>query len=50
VWSERGELLFHTGSRRSGSLGVRDVAWWQDLLAIADDAGRVALYRVPAHE
>jgi WD40 repeat protein len=50
VWSERGELLFHTGSRRSGSLGVRDVAWWQDLLAVADDTGRVALYHVPTHE
>ena len=50
VWSERGEMLFHTGSRRSGHLGIRDVAWWQDLLAVADDAGRVALYHVPAHE
>ena len=50
VWSERGDMLFHMGSRRSGDLGVRDVAWWQDLLAVADDAGRVALYRVPAHE
>lgn len=50
VWSERGELLFHTGSRQRGRLGVRDVAWWQDLLAVADDAGRVALYHVPAHE
>jgi WD40 repeat protein len=49
VWNERGEMLFHTGSRRSGSLGVRDVAWWRDLLAVADDAGRVALYRIPAH-
>ncbi len=50
VWSERGELLFHTGSRRSGSLGIQDVAWWQDVLAVADNAGRVALYHVPAHE
>jgi len=48
VWSERGEMLFHTGSRRSGTLGIRDVAWWSDMLAVADDAGRVALYHVPS--
>lgn len=50
VWSGRGDMLFHTGSRRSGDMGVRDVAWWQDLLAVADDDGRVALYRIPPQE
>lgn len=48
VWSEQGEMLFHTGSRRSGDMGIRDVAWWNDVLAVADDTGRVAFYHVPS--
>jgi WD40 repeat protein len=48
VWSEQGEMLFHTGSRRSGDMGIRDVAWWNDVLAVADDTGCVALYHVPS--
>jgi WD40 repeat protein len=48
VWSAQGEMLFHTGSRRSGDMGIQDVAWWSDVLAVADDTGCVALYHVPS--
>ncbi len=43
VWAMGGNLCFHAG--RSG--GVQDVSWWRDVLAVADGAGKVALYRIP---
>jgi len=47
VWSAQGDLLYHLGNRPSGDMGVCDIAWWRDLLAVAYDGGHIALYRVP---
>lgn len=44
IWDERGEVCFHTGLRQSVPIGV---CWWQSLLAVADQVGQVALYRLP---
>jgi WD40 repeat protein len=47
VWDEQGNILYHIGYRPSRDMGVRDIAWWRDLLAVAYDGGHIGLYRVP---
>jgi WD40 repeat protein len=41
-----GEMLYHTG-RRGEDNWVEDVAWWDDLLAVCDAQGQIALYQAP---
>ncbi len=47
IWNTRGEPCFHLTSQQHAGRGIRAVAWWCEVLAVADDVGHVALYRLP---
>ncbi len=47
IWNRCGEPCFHLTSQQHGGQGIQAVAWWRDLLAVADDVGHIALYRLP---
>ncbi len=47
IWNRRGDLCFHLGRHQRKAHGIRDLAWWRDLLAVADDGGHLMFYQIP---